>query len=86
MSLAEEKAGLQSMKELGNKYIDENKRLWLLRNKPGGYERSTAPLNTLMQQVDDRLILLNKSVFTRGLSRFFEKIGTAGVVLYLRTF
>jgi hypothetical protein len=85
MSLAEEKAGLQSMKELGNKYIDENKRLWLLRNKPGGYERSTAPLNILMQQVDDRLILLNKSVFARGLNRFFEKIGTAGAVLYLRT-
>jgi hypothetical protein len=86
MSLADEKSVLQTMKELGSKYLGENDRLWHLRNKPGGYERSTAALNTLMNQIDDRLLQLDKSFIYRELTRFFEKIGTAGAVLYLRTF
>ena len=74
----------KTIQELGREYLDENHRLWLLRNNPGGYERSIAALNSLMQQVDKHLILLNKPAFIRGLNRFLEKIATAGAVLYLR--
>jgi hypothetical protein len=84
LNLQEEKSRLQSMKELGNQYLTENKRLWMIRNKPGGYDRSIALLNTLMQQIDNRLLLLDKSSFARGFNRFLEKIGSAGAVLYLR--
>jgi len=79
----EEKLQLKTLRQTGKKYLGENHRLWLLRNKPGGYDRSTALLNLLIQQIDDRLILLDKSVFTREWNRFLEKIGTAGAVLYL---
>jgi hypothetical protein len=83
LSLEDEKSQLQIMKELGNQYLSENKRLWLVRNKPGGYERSTSSLNNLMTQIDKRIILLDKSSLVRGLNIFFEKVGTAGAVLYL---
>ena len=85
LSPGEEKSKLLSMKELGARYLAENKRLWLIRNKPGGYERSVAPLVSLMKQIDDRLLLLDKSSVKREMNRFIEKIGTAGVVLYLKT-
>jgi hypothetical protein len=62
----------------------ENRRLWMLRNKPGGYERSTAALNALMKQISDRIALVDKSFVARGLTRFLEKITAAGAVLYLR--
>ncbi len=82
-SIDEEKSQLQTMRELGISYLSENKRLWLIRNKPGGYDRSTASLNILLNQIDNRLILLGKSSFARGINRLFEKAGTAGAVLYI---
>jgi len=85
LTLEEEKAQLQDIRKLGSRYLEENKRLWLLRNKSGGYDRSTLMLNTLLQQVDNRLLLLNKSSLSRGLNRFLEKIGTAGAALYLKS-
>jgi hypothetical protein len=85
MTKDEEKLQLKMMKELGKQYLDENHRLWLLRNKPGGYDRSTAVLNDLMQQIDKRLLLLDKSSFSRWFNRFFEKLGTAGAILYLKS-
>jgi hexosaminidase len=85
LSLSEERSRLQSMRELGNQYLTENKRLWMIRNRNGGYDRSIAALNTLMKQVDDRLLLLDKSALSRGLNRFLEKIGTAGAVLYIKS-
>jgi len=85
LSTDEEKSQLKVLKESGNQYLDENRRLWLLRNKPGGYERSTAALNTLMLQIDERIVLLNKSPLTIEWNRLLEKIGTAGAVLYLRS-
>jgi len=81
----EEKSQLKALKDLGRQYLKENHRLWLLRNKPGGYDRSTAVLNTLMKQVDERLLLLDKSAITRSLNRLLEKVGTAGAVLYLKS-
>jgi hexosaminidase len=82
---AKEKSELKFLKETAAKYLDENHRLWMLRNKPGGYEASVAVLNSLMLQIDNRLALLDKSSIRRSLNRFFEKVGTAGVVFYLRS-
>lgn len=84
MSLQEEKSSLQSMNELCNQYLTDNKRLWMNRNKPGGYDDSIALLNNLNQQIINRMNLLDKSFLARGFNRFLEKIGTAGAVLYLR--
>jgi hypothetical protein len=84
MSISDQKSMLKTMQDSGKQYLEENKRLWLLRNKPGGYDRSTLALNSLMAQIDDRIILLDKSVISRWLNRFLEKIGTAGAVLYLK--
>lgn len=85
MDRDEEKTELKKLRETGKKYLDENHRLWLLRNKPGGYDRSIAVLYVLIQQIDDRLSLLDKSVFARGFNRFMEKVGTAGAILYLKS-
>jgi hypothetical protein len=85
LSNDEEKSLLKTLKDSGRQYLDENHRLWLLRNKPGGYDRSTAVLNTLLYQIDTRIELLDKSVISRGWNRFLEKLGTAGAVLYLQS-
>jgi hexosaminidase len=85
MNRDEEKSQLKALNKLGRKYLDENHRLWMLRNKPGGYDHSIAVLNGLIQQINDRLILLDKPYLKRALNRFLEKIGTAGAVLYLRS-
>jgi hypothetical protein len=66
-----------------NVYLKENHRLWLLRNKPGGYERSVTALNKLQTQIDERVELLNKSWVSRLFGRFMEKIKTAAAVIYI---
>jgi hexosaminidase len=83
VTIAQEKVELKKLKELGTRYLEENNRLWLLRNKPGGYNTSVASLNALMKQFDDRLIMLNKNSVARAWNRFLEKIVTSAAVLYL---
>jgi hypothetical protein len=83
MTPANQVMQLQTLRELGTKYLEENKRLWLARNKPGGYERSTAALNTLMDQIDQRIASLHKPPFTRWLDRLLKRAGTAGAALYI---
>lgn len=78
----EEIALLQNLQALARTYLDENQRLWMLRNKPGGYLRSTAALVSLQDQVDKRLALLEKSILARGWNRFLEKITASGAALY----
>jgi hypothetical protein len=85
MELQEKKAKLEELRNLLHQYLDENKRLWLIRNKAGGYDRSTAVLVTLGQQLDKKLEILNSSSFRRGIDRFLEKMTTAAAVLYLKT-
>jgi hexosaminidase len=85
MSISEQKTQLKSLKVIGERYLEENKRLWLLRNKSGGYDRSTSVLNTLMNQINERIVLLDKSFLARSFNRFLEKVGTAGAVLYIRS-
>jgi hexosaminidase len=84
-TITEEISQLEALKKLGNRYLDENKRLWLLRNKPGGYELSTASLNSLMLQINNRLDVLGKSSLSRAINRFLERTGTAGAVMYIKS-
>jgi hexosaminidase len=84
MTIGDQKAMLQGMKDLGNTYLLENKRLWMQRNKPGGYDRSIAVLNTLLAQIDERIILLGKPAAARALDGLIDKVVTAVAVLYLK--
>jgi len=83
LSPDDQKSQLKVLRELGTKYLEENKRLWLSRNKPGGYDRSTALLNNLMNQIDSRIILLEKPAPARWYNRLFERTGSAGAALYI---
>jgi len=83
MDTETEKSTLLSIKESCMKYLDENQRLWNLRNKPGGYERSIQPLKKLISQIDNRLSVLGKP-WSVGLNDgFFNKLKTAGIVVLL---
>jgi hypothetical protein len=84
LTVEQEKIWLSVMEVLTQTYLEENKRLWLVRNKPGGYERSTAVLVTLEKQIRHRRDLLQKSFLIRHLHRFLEKLASAGSVLYLK--
>jgi hypothetical protein len=74
---------LKMLRELGSRYLDENKRLWLSRNKPGGYERSTAALHNLMDQIDKQIVLLHKPAPVRWMDKLLKRAGSAGGALYL---
>ena len=84
MKLQERKMQLQTLSSNLKHFLAENKRLWMLRNKPGGYERSTTVLNSLLAEIDNQLENTEKSFIQRGLYRLFEKITVAAAVLYLQ--
>jgi hexosaminidase len=84
MSPPEQVMQLKELRELGTKYLEENKRLWLARNKPGGYERSTAALTTLMDQITKKIIALDKPANARCFNKLLNRVATAGASLYLR--
>jgi hexosaminidase len=81
---AENKTLLSEMKILCLTILTEHKRLWLSRNKSGGYETSTEPINKLELQINDNLEMLDKNVVSRWFNRSKEKIITAAAVLYLK--
>jgi hypothetical protein len=74
---------LLSIKKSCIKYLDENRRLRNLRNKQGGYERSIQPLNNLIIQIDKRLSVLAKPWLVWLSDGFFNKLKTAGIVMFL---
>jgi hypothetical protein len=82
LSRPDQKSLLKGLRELGLKYLVENKRLWNARNKPGGYDKSTAVLYSLMNQIDKRIELLEKPAPARWYNRLLERTGTAGAALY----
>jgi hexosaminidase len=84
LSLDDQESQLKELRELGTRYLEENKRLWLARNKPGGYDRSTASLYGILNQIDKRIILLGKPAPVRLYNRLLERTGTAGAALYLK--
>lgn len=75
---------LQSIRSLLARYLDENHRLWMLRNKPGGYELSTASLQNLIIQIDDELVVLQKPKVQRSLIRIGKMLKASAITLYLR--
>jgi len=75
---------LVAMDSLCSTYLKENSRLWLLRNKPGGLDASTASLVTLKLQIAQRTGILQESSFRRNWHRFTEKLASAALVIYLK--
>ncbi len=84
LSVEDQKELLGKMKKNGTRYLEENKRLWMLRDRPGGYSTSVATLEILMKQIDEKLLLLDKPAFTRALDRFIEKVTTAAAAIYIK--
>jgi len=84
LSLQERRDVLQNISSWLNQYLDENRRLWIIRNKPGGYERSTAVLYKLLHQIDEQIVMLEEPALKRGLDRFTAMITAAVATLYLK--
>jgi hypothetical protein len=74
---------LNELKTFLLQYLEQNKKLWSARNKSGGYERSVAPLNMLILQIDQNIAYAEKSAIARTVRRFKEKITTSAIILYL---
>jgi hypothetical protein len=75
---------LQQMDKLCTDYLSENKRLWLQRNKPGGYDLSIGTLVSLQDQIAQRIQLLQKPALARNWNRFLEKLTTSAAILYFK--
>ena len=84
LTTEKQKELLKGMDKTLSEYIDTNKTLWLGRNRPGGYETSTTALYSLRREIISRLKGLEKSSLGRSVDRFFEKVGTAIAVTYIK--
>jgi hexosaminidase len=84
MTLASRMAQLNKMNRLCSLYLTENHRLWMIRNKPGEYDKSVAALTSLQKGILQQIALLKKPALARGLNRFIEKVTSAGIAVYLR--
>jgi hypothetical protein len=67
-----------------NHYLDENYRLWIMRNKPGGYERSISALQKLQKQIEAEIMNYEKSSFQRNIVRLKAMIISSVSTLYLK--
>lgn len=65
-------------------YLEVNHKLWMMRNKPGGYERSTAALQKLLSQVEKELSAYDKPVVQRSLDGIGKMIKASIATLYLK--
>ena len=72
------------MKALCQIILTEHERLWMSRNKRGGFEASIERFKKLEIQVNDNLVLLDKNGLSRWANRSLEKIVSAAGVLYLK--
>lgn len=84
MTVDEQLKYLSGIKDNVSNYLDENRKLWLARNKPGGLDRSTKVLWELNNQIKEKIEILSKPLIPRKINRFLERTGTAGAVLYIR--
>jgi hexosaminidase len=84
LTVPDELEHLDTLDKLCTAYLTENHRLWLIRNKPGGYEKSIASLTGLQTAVRKRMELLHKPWLNRSLNRFVEKISSAGLAIYMK--
>lgn len=83
LKIAEQREKLIALRDTCRAYLDENQRLWLERNKPGGYVRSTSSLVGLINQIDEQLKMTEKPALVRIVKKFFERGATAAIALYL---
>jgi hexosaminidase len=84
MTVAARMEQLNKMNQLCSAYLGENHRLWMIRNKPGEYDKSVAILTSFQNGILHQLTLLKKPAFTSGLNRFFEKLSSAGIAVYMK--
>jgi len=75
---------LFDMKALCQIILTEHERLWMSRNKHGGFDTSIERFKKLETQIDGNLALADKNPISRWLSRCLEKIESAAGVLYLK--
>ena len=84
MPVASRVEKLEKMNRLCSLYLGENNRLWMIRNKPGGYDTSVAFLTSLQKGIAKQMELMKRPAFTRSLDRFLEKLSSAGIAIYLK--
>ena len=82
---AENKILLTEMNTLCPLILSEHERLWMMRNKKSGLDKSMDLIKNLQGQVNQQLELLDKNALTRWLNRTVEKLKTAVTVLYMRS-
>jgi len=76
---------LTEMKTICQGILSEHKRLWMMRNKTSGLDKSMESIKNLQVQIEQQLVILDKNGFTRCLNRTGDKLKTALTVLYLRS-
>jgi hypothetical protein len=84
MTVTAQMEQLEIMNRLCSTYLGENNRLWMIRNKPGGYDTSVASLISLQKGIARQIELLKKPAFSRSLNRFLEKLSSAGIAIYMK--
>ncbi len=82
---SDNKALLKEMNDLCPIILGEHERLWMMRDKKSGLDKSMESIKNLQSQVEVQLGQLNKNAFTRWLNRTGDKLKTAVTVLYLRS-
>jgi hexosaminidase len=84
MTVTAQMEQLEKMNRLCSTYLGENNRLWMIRNKRGGYDTSVASLISLQKGIARQIELLKKPAFSRSLNRFLEKLSSAGIAIYMK--
>jgi hexosaminidase len=84
MPVASRAEQLDKMNRLCSSYLSENRRLWMIRNKSGGYDTSVAPLTSLQKGIAKQMELMKKPAIVRSLNRFLEKISSSGIAMYMK--
>lgn len=79
----ENRESLTTMKSLCNTIILEHERLWMQRNKPGGFKESIEGFLKLQKDIDRQLEIIDGNNLSRWTNRTFEKVVSAATALYL---
>ena len=64
-------------------FLDEHRRLWMLRNKSGGIDRSMKALLQVETEINDRLSILDSGFLTRFWERLKIRTISAGAAVIL---
>jgi hypothetical protein len=73
---------LENMKSDYSTFLAEHKRIWMVRNKSGGIDRSMKALLKVESDINDRLKILNSGIFARSWNRLkVRTISAASAVI-----